>query len=273
MRDSTPEAAYADRDLELFADLDRVAESVGLRPCLIGAGAIRLRASQWEVRLGRETRDWDFAVQVDSWDQYRALARGLVAEGGGFERAGEPHRFIHDRGGILDVVPYGDLEDPAGEIRWPDGSIMATVGLDVLEAHHEIHEFARTRIRTASRPALVGLKLLAYRNRRPAITRDIADTDAILKGAEVEVPSERIESEALDQLYSGEVTFGEVGAFLLGRDVSQSFPPDALVSISELLDELDDPASILRRDLERLPSVHDRAAERIGALRLGLADR
>jgi hypothetical protein len=45
-------------DLELFLHLDRAATEMGITPCLIGAGAIRLGEHlHWEVRLGRRTRD------------------------------------------------------------------------------------------------------------------------------------------------------------------------------------------------------------------------
>lgn len=47
---------YTAADLEPFADLYQAADDVGLAPCLIGAGAIRIGGdSGWEVRLDRRT--------------------------------------------------------------------------------------------------------------------------------------------------------------------------------------------------------------------------
>ncbi len=214
---------YTPEDLCLFVDLDRAARATGLEPCLIGAGAIQLGPDlHWNVRLARRTRDWDFAVRVDSWEQYKAFSKELVSTG--FQSSKEPHRFRHGKGGLLDVVPYGNVECPPGSIKWPDGMVMSTTGLSALDRHHEVLRIAPIELRAASIPAILGLKVLAYLDRRPGIVRDIQDVHALLHDAEGCTPEDRIASEAFERLRSEEVAYAEVGAYILGsrRDAARA---------------------------------------------------
>lgn len=269
--------SYTAADLQLFTDLERAAEHVGVTPYLIGAGAILLGPMlKWEVRLARTTRDWDFAVRVDSWERYGQLAARLACKEGGFTRVHELHRFLHQDGGILDVVPYGDLEDPDGILRWPDEAVMNTSGLHVLDAHHEHARIETAEIRVATLPALVGLKLLAHCGRREHEKRDIADVLVILRDIEGTHANERIENEALDALQSEELDFSYVGSYLLGRDVAQVFAQPNLELMRNLLLEADDSNSKLLLDLARLDETMHVGEEvvrgRVSALLLGMTD-
>ena len=271
------DAAYTGADFALFEDLQRAAQAVPVTPCLIGAGAIQLGAGQgWKVRLGRRTEDWDFAVRVDSWEHYAELSTCLVAEGSGFQRALEPHRYRHRAGGTLDVVPYGGLERPEGTIRWSDGSVMDVTGMSVLDDHHEVLMLDPAGLRIASLPAIVGLKLLAYVSRRPAIQRDIVDVHSILRGVESCGSDERIAEEALERLASEEVSFSEVGAYLLGRDVGRMFSEADRETMRTLLLEAETPEDPVLTDVLRSSSSsgvrQEIVAARLIALRFGIVD-
>lgn len=270
------ERGYTPEDLELFIDLDRAAREIGLDPCLIGAGAVQLGADlTWRVRLARTTKDWDFAVRVDSWTQYEELASALVARP--FRRAREPHRFLHAHGGTLDVVPYGDLEQPPGSLEWPGGMRMNTTGLSALDRHHALLAIESVALRAASIPAIVGLKLLAYVDRRPGILRDIQDVHALLLQAEDCVPESRVASEALEPLRSEALEYSEVGAYLLGRDVGRTFTLAELAPMSALLTKAGDADD---RTVGDVLGFHGGSAvqresviRRLRALRLGIQDR
>lgn len=271
------DAAYTEADFALFEDLQRAARAVPVTPCLIGAGAIQLGARQgWKVRLGRRTRDWDFAVRVDSWEQYDELSARLVADSSGFERSPEPHRYRHRAGGTLDVVPYGGLERTEVTIRWNDGSVMDVTGMSVLDEHHEILKLDPVGLRVASLPAIVGLKLLAYVSRRQGVQRDIVDVHSILREAESSVSDERIATEALERLTSEEVSFSEVGGYLLGRDVGRIFPEADLETMRALLQEAETPEAAVLTDVLRGSSGtgfrQETVAARLLALRFGIVD-
>lgn len=269
--------AYSPADIALFADLDRAVRALDVVPCLIGAGAIRLGGdTRWRVRLARVTRDWDFAVRADSWSQLEELAGELTGPGGSFERTGVLHRFRHGAGGQLDIVPYGGVELSPGTIRWPDGTEMTTLGLHVLDEHHETLHLDEVAVRTASIPAVVGLKLLAYLDRRPGIVRDIQDVHAILRGAQDSISDERIVAEALPQLASGEVAYSDVGAYVLGRDVGRVFQEDALAPMRSLLDRVEDERDRTAGDAlagRGVLAERERIVRALRALGAGLRDR
>lgn len=270
-------SSYTKADVELFVDLDRATAALGTTPCLIGAGAIRLGADfNWGVRLDRITEDWDFVVRMESREQFAELTKLLVAESGGFNRSKLEHRFNHRGGGTLDIIPYGPLEDPSGEIQWNDGSRMNTSGLSVLDEHHEKREIENVALRSATLPALVGLKLLAYHDRRPGITRDIGDVQVILRDIEDAVDDERVSAECLDRFSSGDVTYGEAGAYLLGRDVGRTFDNrdrEVMVALLENVGQPEDPT--LGHALGYSFSEFDEQKSelsRLPAFRLGLID-
>jgi len=266
------------QDLALLVDLCRVARTVHLVPCLIGAGAVQLGAgARWDVRLARKTNDWDIVVRVESWQEYEALAAELETEQGGFVRSSVPHRFEHRDGGRLDVVPYGGLERRPGSLVWPDGKVMDTTGLRALEVHHETRQLEGLELRAASLPANLGLKLLAYRDRRPEIVRDIQDVHSLLREAEEVVPDERILGEGLARLESEEVGFGEVAAYLLGREVGATFRDEELEPMLVLLDSLGEPDDRTAGDVLAAPGAGALTRElviaRFRAFRLGILDR
>lgn len=273
-----PEPAYTSQDLALFTDLARAAEAVGVEPCLIGAGAIQLGLDrQWTVRLTRMTHDWDFAVRVESWKEFEALAFQLGTPSGRFRRGAEPHRFHHEEGGVLDVLPYGGVELRAGQLRWPGGTVMSTAGFGALDRHHAVGELGSVELRAATLPAVVGLKLLAYLDRRPGIVRDIQDVHHLLREAEGCVADERVYAEGVARLRSEEVTLGEIGAYLLGRDVGVTFQLPALTPILELLEAVGEEGESTVADVLRgsaaSGATRARVIERLGAFRLGIVDR
>lgn len=271
----------ADADREMLLDLQRAAEALRIDPCLIGASAILLALQRRTAApLSRTTRDWDFAVAVESWQTFHDLAALLTAAGGGFHRVTEPHRFVHRLGGTLDVVPFGSLESPVGTIRWPDGSAMSTVGFAVLERHHEVHDLGQgLKLRVASLPALAGLKLLAYGDRRPAILRDIRDLHHLARSHAWDDGEGRIDAVAETALHAGVVGFGEVGAYVLGRAIAAAFASAPLVRMGDLLVGADDPWSDVVEHVvrERRGPIEERDRELVcaclGALRSGIAGK
>lgn len=274
-----PEPAYSAADLALFVDLDRAAREVDLTPCLIGAGAIQLGSDlRWSIRLSRRTRDWDFVVRVPTWERFTAFATALTAPSGGFTTTNAPHRFRHKGDGLLDVIPHGELEAPPGNLKWPDGHEMNTTGLEALDQHYIAPLVGGVTLRSATLPAIIGLKLLAYLDRRPrGILRDIQDVYALLLEAENVNNDPRIVEECLSRFESGELGFGETGAYLLGRDVGATFGTRALGPIVAFLDDLRRESSTILGDIQQgmdgPRTGSGPIVERLAAFRWGLLDQ
>src|SRR5688572_29944180 len=66
----------------------------------------------------RATRDIDLAVHVASWDQFAALKARLV-ESHGFVRANGAPQRLHYSMYPVDLVPFGGVVEPNGNIEWP----------------------------------------------------------------------------------------------------------------------------------------------------------
>jgi predicted nucleotidyltransferase len=175
-------------------------------------------------------------------------------------------------------VPFGPLETPPGSIRWPDRSVMSTVGLSVLARHCEEHDlWDGLRLMVASLPALAGLKLIAYGDRRPAVLRDIRDLYHLARTHPWERGGEpTLDGDAQTALRDGVVDFGDLGAYTLGQEVAAAFDLAARRHMADLLAEADDPWSDLVEHVVRQQpgSADERDRQVVGAsfraLRIGL---
>jgi len=269
--------SFTAADLALFRDLDKACKQLDLTPCLIGAGAIRLTAElHWGLRPARMTKDWDFVVRVETWAQFYSLTDRLIRAGGGFAKAAEPHRFLHQAGGTLDVVPYGELENPKGTIQWGDDCSMETSGLHVLDQQYEEQLIEGEALRVASLPALVGLKLLAYAARRPGIIRDIQDVLEVLQMSERSMDEEHVGQEAIERLQAGDVSYSEICSYLIGKEVGSIFADEQCQIMLALLDGVKEPVDRILVDALgqaafcREPG--DSAEETLRAVCLGIRD-
>lgn len=233
-----PEHEFEPRDVALFRDLARAALERGLEPCLIGAGALVLgRDQRWSARLTRATLDWDFAVRVASWEEFDELVGALTGPGGGFSRAPEPHRLLHEQGGRLDLVPYGGNERPPGTIEWPRGVRMQTLGLETLDAARATVALGVQGLRAASLPVLLGLKVLAAGERWRDTQRDLADVEACLASAESALSNEERWQLARERLEREELEFAELDAYVLGRQAAGRFSDEARATLRRVVAE------------------------------------
>lgn len=66
------------------------------------------------------TRDIDLALALASWDAYRALATAFTAVG----HAGLRYRIA---GFDVDLLPFGDIEDPEGVVEPPSRNVPFNV--------------------------------------------------------------------------------------------------------------------------------------------------
>ena len=72
----------------------------------------------------RATRDVDLGLYLDGWDRFQRLKNALVDTGLFHAVDGKPHRLHYGspKGIPLDLIPFGRIEHPAGEIAWPPGN-------------------------------------------------------------------------------------------------------------------------------------------------------
>ena len=98
------------------------------------------------IQAGEATADVDFAVAVESWEQFYEIKNRLI-QTKRFEAArGIAHRLYYkaesgDEDYPLDIIPFGKVENPPNSIKWPsdENEVMSVVGYaDVLANTVEI---------------------------------------------------------------------------------------------------------------------------------------
>ena len=177
----------------------------------------------------RKTRDVDLAFALRSWDEYDVLRQALVASGRFTPAARISHRLYFGSTLEVDIVPFGALESPPGEIAWPpDGAVrMKTFGLDRARSDALVVELADgLRIHVASIRTQALLKVVAWADRESdGVYRDASDLAFLLKSYwEVVQSSDRPQAfwRALAPLLDAPDFDAETtGAIVLGRDVRE----------------------------------------------------
>jgi predicted nucleotidyltransferase len=127
---------------------------------------------------GRTTRDADIAVAVASWDEFERIGASFPSQSDAWQRVAV--------GGVpVDIVPFGNLEDPPGHIGGIDGG--EPWGMDVSgygRVFSTADEVVIDGIGTLKIPTVAGfalLKLFAWLDRGPRrIHKDASDLSLVL---------------------------------------------------------------------------------------------
>lgn len=106
--------------LQLLEAITDACNAVGIKAWFVcGAGArVLLCEKASGMRPGRATGDIDFAVYADSYKEYNEL-RHYLCEHYEFQPDKlEMQRLVHKDGSLIDIVPFGAVSNPDGDIFW-----------------------------------------------------------------------------------------------------------------------------------------------------------
>ena len=240
--------------VKIYREVFDAAGELQLEALVVGAMARDLvLVHGFGAKLERGTRDVDFAVQVKDWQAFHELASALGERG--FTKADKlAHRFYMNDDELrweVDIVPFGELADENGCIKWPpDESIeMSVLGFDEAFEHSltvqlgdSDNQFA---IKVAAPASMAYLKLISWLEREPAIrTKDAKDIRYLMRTYS-KIPA------VFDRMYDeGDMEAQEwdeqrASASILGRDAASQlnqevfdYLNDSLFSKSEKLDLL-----------------------------------
>ncbi|AIO42113.1 hypothetical protein DM40_2280 [Burkholderia cenocepacia] len=157
-----------------------------LDAAFVVAGATARDILMWHVhgiRPVRATRDVDVAVCAVSWPFHQRLVDALVATGQFTRAPKHQQKLLFDSGAPgfrteLDLVPFGPLETPPGEIAWPPGGefVLNVLGFqEAVDTALAVSIGGGVTVPVASLPALALLKLLAWKDRRARQNSDAYD--------------------------------------------------------------------------------------------------
>lgn len=233
-------------------DMCSIAARVGIPLMLVGAGArVLVFDCRYNVQ-GRSTTDWDWGIKVASWQEFEALVTVMV-EGTLplFKRTQTLHRFEHlETQTLLDLVPFGSIADPNQLVEWPNERRMNVLGYEeALVLAEEVMLAESWTIKVASVPALVALKLIAWKDRGGK--KDLEDVVLILQNYFEDDLYERLK----EPLIKGDINFEGMGAFNLGQDIRNRFSREVAIAVDRILEEIIEKADGLIPQL--IPRMED----------------
>lgn len=222
---------HADRPVdpvvcEILSLLNATLSNEAIKYFLVGATARDLLMYHvFGVKSGRATKDVDFAVALENWEQFERVNTQLVMTGRFTKGAAAQRLFFdtdkHQAGYPIDIVPFGDVEQKDGHIAWPpEGHVIMNVAgyEESFQAASPVQVTSDIVTKAVSVPALAGLKLMAWKDRSNETTRDAQDLLFLLRNYTKAGNVDRLYEETPILLQSCNFDIDLAGAGLLGFD-------------------------------------------------------
>ncbi len=154
----------------VLTDLAGLADTHDIEFLVVGAAARDMILGYgFGIEVRRATRDIDFGIRVADWDEFECLV-GLL-ENNNWHCPEQPkHRFLHQTGVPIDLIPFGAIETESGEIRWPPdfNEVMSVIGFADAYADSwqtQIAALPPVQVAVASPAGQALLKMVAWRDR------------------------------------------------------------------------------------------------------------
>jgi predicted nucleotidyltransferase len=178
----------------------------------------------YDIPTPRATLDIDLALRVRDWDQYTRLRTRMIGTGDYEEDRHQHQRLLHVNGALIDLVPFGPLESPAGIIAWPPEQdvMMQTAGFEeALASAIElvVGEDPECSIRVCTPAALAAMKLIAWHEKYPARKKDAQDLLFLMKEYVHAGNEGRLYADEKELFAAVNFSFEDASPMLLGRDM------------------------------------------------------
>lgn len=232
--------------IAVYRDVADVAGDLNIDYLVVGAsGRDLILQHAYGVYAQRATNDYDFAFEVADLASYEALRSTLISNG--FQPDRQPQRLVSPRGVDVDLVPFGDLADEAGNITLPPehDHKMSVLGFPEALASAQIVRMSQEPaldVPVVSLPGLLLLKLIAWGDRpRDRRAKDAQDFRYVIESF-LKIPEDvsGIWEEAnYMERFEGEIE--QVSAAILGRQTREIAGDRSAGVVTELLtgDQLD----------------------------------
>ncbi len=260
----------------------RTAESETLDLFIVGAQARDILLQYvYDLPIHRATNDIDFGVIVESWDKFTKLRESLIATNKFQSHRTMRHRLVHESGLLIDLIPFGNLEEVTGQISWPpDFSIvMSTVGFrEAFDNSIEVRVADDLTVKVASLAGLALMKIVAWGERR--FERDAQDLSLIMKHYLAVGNEHRVYNEQGDcfDLLNEDFDYEKASARILGRDVGRLLTEASRQIVEPVLSEksasnsIEALAMVMIRNEANYHGDYDLAMAMLAELRTGLKE-
>jgi predicted nucleotidyltransferase len=214
--------------LSILELIDRLLRHAKIPYMLVGATARDLLLyNVFGHAVARATYDLDFAVLVDSWEQF-AVVKKLFLDIPGFTDKGRNAQRLHYQPTgasfetVIDIIPFGKLETADRTIVWPpDADVVMNVAAfsDVFESAVSVEVRSDLLIPVASLPGLAVLKFFAWLDRHDQ--RDVQDIRRLMETYTDAGNVDRLYQEESDELERVSFDTSLAGSYLLGKDAQR----------------------------------------------------
>lgn len=213
----------------ILTAVDAAMQRLGLRYFIAGAMARDIMLlNVFGLDPSRATRDVDFGVAVESWDQFQQIKSLLVASGSFVCDGREPHRLqfrkgSDSRGVPVDFIPFQGVERSGSFIAWPPDMkvVMNVTGYsDALQAALPIEIGPGIIVPVVSIPNLTALKLFAWIDRGREDAKDALDFVTLMRTYAYAGNTDRLYGNEIEVLAATGYDLEMAAARLLGKDVA-----------------------------------------------------
>jgi len=219
---------------DLVADLQATVSNIKI--LLVGAMARDLLLFHAHtIKAARATEDIDLAFSVANWTDFEKLRKSLLNS-----EVFQPHprgaqKLLYRKYMIVDLIPFGGLENADGTISWPPHGdiVMSVLGFEeALESSIDALLPSDRQVAVVSLPMLAVLKVLAWSQRRTLEPgKDASDLLLILQNYLDAGNSERLYAEGGQLLESPNFDYDCAAAWLAGKDALETIQKHSLRAI------------------------------------------
>jgi len=191
------------------------------------------------AKIQRATDDIDFAIEVPNWNAFNQLKEQLCDKD--FSATKQAHRLISKNKAVIDIIPFGGIEDADANIAWPPKGdvVMKMLGFKEACEHAEwikIKAKPEIKIPVATPQGMSLLKLIAWMDRtRDKRNKDAKDLSYLLTSYELipEVKTFLFNEKKIMEKRDWDLT--QAASYLLGQRARDIANENTIVMISALV--------------------------------------
>jgi len=206
---------------------------------LVGATARDILFSEYSI-TGRATEDVDIGIVVGNWNLYYTYIQQLIDRGSFTLDTKRKHRLYFEQTLPVDIIPFGGIEEPEGNIIWPEdeGCTMRVTGFKDVHRHAIPTRIGQEKqIGLASLPGMAILKIIAWDERHKEFpTKDAEDLSLILNNYAHAGNTDRLYTVYFEIIRELDGDLELAGARLLGKDMASIMSPTTRDTVREILE-------------------------------------
>lgn len=231
-----------DQSFDIYRDVLSTADDMAIEVLIVGATARDIiYEAAFDVPVRRATKDVDFAIQVEAWEQLSSLRDALIQQHN-FEDKGVEHRLHLPNSSVwIDIIPFGAIADADGKLRWPNdpGVEMSTLGFkEAIETavRCRVSETPPLELNVVHPAVSILLKVFSWQDRKHIKRSDAQDAAYAMR---YYLKLDGNEARLYDDpaLFEGDFDLDTIGARLAGRDLASLAPGRALDELREFLQQ------------------------------------